>query len=69
MTRARTQHAANGTSKRMQIVPLPLADEALQPPFDDIMDRTWQEAACKDEQPCSVQQLPYQNYFCRLSPE
>lgn len=63
------ESGASQPHKHIQIVPLPLADEALQPPFDDILDRTWQEVACKDEQPCSVHQLPYQNYFCKVSPE
>ena len=54
----------------MQVVPLPLADNpaVIPSPLAQLMDQTWQEQGLKDGDVGSNRQLPYQNYFSKLSP-
>ena len=53
----------------MQVVPLPLADDpaVIPSPIGILMDESWQANERKEGDIASVQQLPYQNYFSKLS--
>ena len=54
---------------QMQVVPLPLADDpAIIPsPLAQMMDKVWQDSNLQEGDSGSVHQLPYQNYFSKLS--
>ena len=54
----------------MQVVPLPLADDpaVIPSPLNQLMDQTWEDQGLRDGDIASNRQLPYQNYFSKLSP-
>lgn len=54
----------------MQVVPLALTDDpaSTPPPLTQLMNQTWQDQGLSDGDIASNRQLPYQNYFSKLSP-
>lgn len=63
------ESGASQPHKHIQVVPLPLADDpAIIPsPLAQMMDKVWQDSNLQEGDSGSVHQLPYQNYFSKLS--
>ncbi|KAL3142943.1 hypothetical protein ABBQ38_003229 [Trebouxia sp. C0009 RCD-2024] len=64
------ESGASQPHKHVQVVPLPLADNpaVIPSPLAQLMDHTWQEQGSQDGDVASTRQLPYQNFFSKLSP-
>lgn len=63
------ESGASQPHKHIQVVPLPLADDpaVIPSPLSQMMDRAWRDSQLCEGAVASVHDLPYQNYFSKLS--
>ncbi|KAL0038020.1 hypothetical protein WJX79_009782 [Trebouxia sp. C0005] len=63
------ESGASQPHKHIQVVPLPLADDpaVIPSPLSQMMDRAWRDSQLHEGATASVHDLPYQNYFSKLS--